>query len=236
MRKKVWLRGPCLITLLGGILIRLPVNAEQTGVSSLTLQRVLARVRENNPRLAAARKDIEAAAGNVRQARLPNNPRLVFEGEKMEAGRFGDLSQTENKMGISQEFQLGGKRKLRTQVAQSVQQVRELEYQAVERELLSEARQTRLALSRQLTQTLASMNASLEQIRSYDEALLPGARQALELATRGYQAGETSQLEVLQAQQTLAETSLNYLEALAEAHSSLAELERLVGQLTPSKE
>ncbi|MBI2195411.1 MAG: TolC family protein [Planctomycetes bacterium] len=65
-----------------------------------------------------------------------------------------------------------------------------------------------------LRRALQSCAAAREQAASYSTRILPGARQALELVTKAYQSGAVSQLEVLDAQQTLAEAELDCVQTL----------------------
>ena len=53
---------------------------------------------------------------------------------------------------------------------------------------------------------------------------------AYDAATKGYIMGKFSFLEVLDAQRTLFQAKSQYLRALAEAHRSAAEIERVLGE------
>ena len=58
----------------------------------------------------------------------------------------------------------------------------------------------------------------------------PEAVQAFEAAQEGYRQGKFSYLMVLDAQRTLFELKQQYIDTLADYHTSRAALERLVGQ------
>ena len=60
-------------------------------------------------------------------------------------------------------------------------------------------------------QNYESANA---QIELYDSKLIPKARESLEIVSIGYQAGEVDFLQVLAAQQSLLDLTLEYLDAL----------------------
>lgn len=60
--------------------------------------------------------------------------------------------------------------------------------------------------------------------------ILPEAQEAFKQAKRGYNAGKFAYLEVLDAQRTLAETKLSYVQALQQYQVNAAEIERLTAQ------
>ena len=87
----------------------------------------------NNPSIAAARRDVEAAEGRVKQAGLWANPSLEIESEGIPADDFG-FNESENSIGISYPWVIGGRRKaavseerarLEAQRYQSFQKIRE---------------------------------------------------------------------------------------------------------------
>jgi len=59
---------------------------------------------------------------------------------------------------------------------------------------------------------------------------LPGAQSAFDAATKGYQLGKFSFLEVLDAQRTLFQSRAQYLQALADYQRGYADIERLIGK------
>jgi cobalt-zinc-cadmium efflux system outer membrane protein len=89
---------------------------------------------------------------------------------------------------------------------------------------LSALRATRLA---QATEALAQLRAASAQSQALRDDILPGARQALEIATKGYEQGKFSFLDVLDAQRTCFEAlnqSLTYADAAFRADARLIEL------------
>ena len=87
----------------------------------------------------------------------------------------------------------------------------------------------RQELTTRFRQALRSYLSARRQAESYAKEIVPGARKAFDLINRAYQAGDINQLELLDAQQTLAEAELEYIEALAELREAQAELEGLLG-------
>lgn len=75
----------------------------------------------------------------------------------------------------------------------------------------------------------AAHNAWLtaERIKS---DILPEAQEAFQQAKRGYNAGKFAYLEVLDAQRTLTDTRIAYIQALRDYHTNMAEIERLTAQ------
>jgi len=92
---------------------------------------------------------------------------------------------------------------------------------------LKAAEQELLSLLRQALRTYVSAR---QQAESYAKEIVPGARKAFDLVNRAYLAGDINQLELLEAQQTLAESELEYIEALGELKEAQAELEGLIGE------
>ena len=64
----------------------------------------------------------------------------------------------------------------------------------------------------------------------YQTSLLPQAREALSVAEAGYSAGDSSFLDLLDAQRSLLSYRLEYFQDLAEYEQRLADLERIVGR------
>lgn len=84
--------------------------------------------------------------------------------------------------------------------------------------------QTALAEQSQILQ-----NAWLTASRIKND-ILPEAQEAFRQAQRGYNAGKFAYLEVLDAQRTLTDTRMTYIQALRDYHVSHAQVERLTAQ------
>lgn len=106
--------------------------------------------------------------------------------------------------------------------------IQKARYQAVkadvERQKLLLSGQASLAEHVQQTE-----NAYLTATR-INQDILPQAQEAFVQAKRGYNAGKFAYLEVLDAQRTLSETRLSYVQALRDFHVNSAEVERLTAQ------
>lgn len=77
------------------------------------------------------------------------------------------------------------------------------------------------------TQLLENAYLTASKIKS---TILPEAQEAFRQAQRGYNAGKFAYLEVLDAQRTLTDTRLAYIQSLKDYHIQTAEVERLTAQ------
>ena len=86
--------------------------------------------------------------------------------------------------------------------------------------------ETLRALRRELKTLLAFREGSIHEVSIIRDRLLPKTEQAYALSRAGYEAGRYSWVELVSAQQHLAEVRVRYIEALAELHRIDAELSR----------
>ena len=90
-----------------------------------------------------------------------------------------------------------------------------------------------IRLSNELAEAHERLNTARQEVESLQRDILPGAQSAYDAATRGFELGKFSFLEVLDAQRTSFQAKSQYLRALAEAHRSAAEIERILGAASP---
>ena len=93
---------------------------------------------------------------------------------------------------------------------------------------LSEGRASRRALATRLVREHARLTAAFHEAASVETALLPAARDAYDATRRAYEEGKLPYLDVLDAQRTLFDTETQRLEALAEYHHALVQVEGLI--------
>ena len=93
---------------------------------------------------------------------------------------------------------------------------------------------TRLVLASEALQILDRVGARGQEAELLRKEVLPGARNAYEIATIGFENGKFSFLEVLDAQRTLFAAKSQYLNALSALHRALGELDALLGQTDPT--
>ncbi len=128
------------------------------------LPRLLHAADLGNPRIAAARHAVGAAAGRAWQAELYPNPTLLLEAEEVPAGSPG-LERSENTIGLRQPIVLGGRRSEALAVARAEGDARTLTLQQKRRDVAAEVRgvwvelvylQAAEALTRELVQAARS--------------------------------------------------------------------------------
>lgn len=102
--------------------------------------------------------------------------------------------------------------------------------EALKRE--DKAREESIAVQSRLSLEVMEARGRLEAARDLAQALqrdvLPGAQSAYAAATKGFQLGKFSFLDVLDAQRTLFQARLQYLRALADTHRFAADIDRLL--------
>jgi cobalt-zinc-cadmium efflux system outer membrane protein len=89
---------------------------------------------------------------------------------------------------------------------------------------------TEIRLNNEIAQALERLNVARQEIEILQREILPGAQSSYDAATKGFLMGKFSFLEALDAQRTLFQAKSQYLRALAEAHRSAAEIERVLGE------
>lgn len=75
------------------------------------------------------------------------------------------------------------------------------------------------------------LNAARQASLALQNDILPNAQSAFDAANRGFSLGKFNFLDVLDAQRTLYQVKTQYINALLEAHQSVAEIERVVGDV-----
>ena len=100
----------------------------------------------------------------------------------------------------------------------------------------SEIERTKLVLRDLLAESFRRYQTSLKQAKRFHDSILPDAQENLDITEQGYQAGESSFLQVLTARQTYFEAQLAYVESLTELRKVTAEIEglQLTGGLNPA--
>ncbi len=86
---------------------------------------------------------------------------------------------------------------------------------------------TRTKLQKDMMQQVQNSKVAVAQIATYENGLLKQAQEALRIAQVSFKYGETSLLEVLDAQRVMRETQLEYTRAKYDLAAALTELERL---------
>lgn len=82
-----------------------------------------------------------------------------------------------------------------------------------------------------LTTQYARLSAARLATFALQNDVLPNAQNAFDSANRGFSLGKFNFLDVLDAQRTLYQAKSQYINALQEAHQSIAEIERILGDI-----
>ena len=200
------------------VLLLLPLSSYGQERLSLTLGDALARAREQNPDLLAARQEREGARGRLVKAQYPHqfNPELGGSGaHRTFAGRPG--SSTDFDITLSQELEVAGQRDKRikeaeknlARVSQQVRDAERLTFAHVKEAFYQSLyRKRRLALFRDV------------------EAL---DRRLWEIATSRFQAGDVPKMNVNVAMIRLGQARKDTIVAERDSQNTLRTLERLIG-------
>ena len=78
---------------------------------------------------------------------------------------------------------------------------------------MADARRVQTTLAGQAAEALARYRSALQQVERYTNVILPKSRESLRLTQELYDRGQIDFLRLLQAQRTLSEVNLNYIDA-----------------------
>lgn len=122
------------------------------------------------------------------------------------------------KMGISIPLKFSNRRNAGLKIAEMVHSQAEVEYKQIEQGIKAE-----------VMQAYQQYTATQKQLRQFQNGMLSEAQSILEGITYSYKRGESSILEVLNAQRTYNNVRKDYYQALADNAVALIELERKAG-------
>lgn len=88
-----------------------------------------------------------------------------------------------------------------------------------------------LRLRTETRQALDLWQTANTEVRAFNQQILPAAQNAVDSATRGFEMGKFSFLDVLDAQRTLIAARTQYLTATAQATEAWVRIERIYGDL-----
>jgi cobalt-zinc-cadmium efflux system outer membrane protein len=144
---------------------------------TLSLSAALARVKRTSPALRALPLRIAAAASRVDQAGAWPNPSVSFEAENI-GGSFSGFERSELSLLLAQEFELGGKRSRRADVAagESSQIRREADARGLDLFLETKARYADIVHAEERARLLAEAEAIVAELaRSAESRVRSGA-------------------------------------------------------------
>lgn len=92
-----------------------------------------------------------------------------------------------------------------------------------------EKRAVETEVKKDLNESYQKLSIAYTEVNALKTEVLPGAQLAFDAANEGYQLGKFNFLDVLDAQRILFDSREQYLDALSTYHTSVAEVERLIG-------
>ena len=197
--------------------------AEPSAPRTVTIAECLRRVAEQSPDLKSGLYRTEAATRRAKQAARPINPRLEAEIENiLGTGANESFDSAETTVALSQEFELGGKRRQRTAVAEAETVVSRAEQEVRLRTLLFETRRAALAVQ-----------AAQEKVLLAEEALAL-IRETEDVAKTRQEAGKSAVLETDRARADTAKAEIELETRKAEQHDMVRDLALLWGETEPS--
>lgn len=173
--------------------------------------------------LLAAKQNTEVAKSQIN---LEKSNRMIDLGISAGAERHTEAtneiapSPTVNavKMGISIPLKFSNRRNAGLKIAEMVHSQAKVEYKQIEQGIKAE-----------VMQAYQQYTATQKQLRQFHNGMLSEAQSILEGITYSYKRGESSILEVLNAQRTYNNVRKDYYQALADNAVALIELERKAG-------
>ena len=171
----------------------------------------------NNPDLARWATEIESRRSELALAQTTRVPDLTVSGGLRQ---FADSDDVGVVVAVSVPLPLFNR---------GQGKIAESQYRITAAEVEQRATQVRLTAALQkLYQSAATAQTQLTVLR---DRVLPSVQQVFDATTVGYRQGKFGYIDVLDAQRTLFETRNEYLVALVNFHSAIAEVERLVGEM-----
>lgn len=170
---------------------------------------------DNSPVIARARHEADrfAALADVERSRRIPNVTVSLGSKKVE-----ELGRNQTIVGVSIPFPIFDRNQ--GNVLQALRQADKAR---------DELSATEVRLSTEVTQNQERLKALVVEAQALKDEILPGARSAYDAASKGFELGKFSFLEVLDAQRTFFQARAQYLKSLSEAHRTAAELERVLG-------
>lgn len=179
------------------------------------VQQLLAEL-DTSPALTASRLEFERRQAGVDVERSKQYPDLTL---NVGTKRLNETQVTQAIVGLTVPLPLFDRNQGRLQAASSRAAKAEDDLRAARSRLVNEVQQ---ASSR-----LARARASAEMLKT---AILPAAQQAHDAATRGFEAGKFGFLDVLDAQRSLLQARVRYVDVVTSAYQAATTLDRILGR------
>ncbi|HDY68588.1 hypothetical protein LCGC14_1257580 [marine sediment metagenome] len=184
----------------------------------LTIEDAVEIAINNNPVIKSKRRNVEAATGRIRQAHLLPNPEINLLAEEIPTEEIG-LNQSQNMISLSQKLEIGGKRRLRTEVAIKEKGILELDLQIM---IMNITAQTKKAFFDVIT-AQDELNLAKETVEI--------AMSLKNLTDKRFEAGDIAKLGVLKAEVELSNAKANVVEAERNMFNATKRLQTSMGTI-----
>lgn len=203
--------------------IKLPDQVERTLIEPPQEAELFVHAERQRPLLAKMRKQIEAARVRVELAKKEFFPDFTL-------GAFHGFRRGQTPGGKSRPDFLTLSLSMNLPLYFATKQAKAVDQR--QSELLRERFQWQDAWNQvraEIASALADYRRAREQVRLFEQGILPQARQTVASMLAGYQVGRVDFLNLVSAQITLYNYEIQYWKTLAETRQSLARLEAAVG-------
>jgi len=188
-------------------------NVEDIGLP-LRWEDSLSRVLSESPELAAAAAEVQAARRTTQRARVEWVPNVGVQATLQHDNASGD---DVTGVHVALPLPLFNRNQGGIIAADSRLIVAQRNVERV-----------RLSLQNRLAEVFRQYASAGQQVEKYRGAILPDAKETLDLVTSGYQQGEFSYLTLLTAQRTYFQSNLAYMESLLRLKSAQVQIEGLL--------
>lgn len=194
----------------------LPLNAETLDAAAVTKQAVASRAE-----IIAEEAQRDELWQEARLARAEGRPDLVpqFRTESITRG----TPEPGIGIGVSLPFLDYGSRRNRVRQAEESARAQEARIIAIQNQVRQE-----------VEQAVTRLQAAEAVVRDYQQGVLDQSRRLLDASRTGFQAGQYSVIQVLEAQRTFRQVQTDYLNAVADCAIARAELDRATGAALPN--
>jgi cobalt-zinc-cadmium efflux system outer membrane protein len=194
-----------------------PLAGELTAPpQEISFEDALSRLQQLSPEVAAAAIEVERACLALRRAQVEPVPNINVEG-LVNWQDNGIGGKADGGIAISLPIPLFDKNQ--GAISRASHEV------AAARQALS---QINLELQNRLAPVFEQFSNSANQVKRYQETIVPVAEESLELTRQTYSVGETNYTALLTAQRTYSQTQLNYLEALGQLRLAETQIDGLL--------
>ena len=180
---------------------------------------------DNRPDLMTARQQVDYSGSALRliraERRMDIDLKVGATNSKLNS-HYLSPTDAEITAGIAIPLKFSNLNKAEVRIAQYELEQSELNYKSLE-----------IAVKNEVLQAYNRYQAIMKQVKNFDFGLLKQAKAVLEGKTYSYSRGESSLLEVLDAQRTYNEVNSMYYQTMYDYHTALVELERACGAKIP---